>query len=438
MGCDLVVALGEATADGQTLFGLNCHRPALEFVFLRREPGRDFALGEKVRTQFLELPQARKTYTALGLQPPGYWGYLCGVNQFQLALGCATLRTKLRCRGQALVGTDLVRLALERCRSARQAADLLADLVERHGQGVFPGCPEQVEGDHAFLIADPAEAFVVEAGGHYWVQQEVRKLRAVSDVSVVRQDWDRIAKGLAALAIDQGWWPGDGTKLDFAGALGTAPTGQAAGLRRWARATLLLEMQNGHIDAAFLRRLLSDHYDGTADEVDPLRPALRPAPLCRHSPLPSGPATVAGFLAQLPRDVGQLPRVMWVCGPPCASVYVPLFLDGELPPPLGGPGPDQGPFLRRLRQVTQRAGSQRDFRQRAQAAWDRIQVQLDQEAEGFAAEGAVLKQKGEVAELERRASLFMQHALEQVDKVIGDLDSSSSRPSPRRESVGQF
>jgi secernin len=437
MGCDIVVARGEATADGQTLFGLNCHRPARESPSLRRTPGRDFALGEKVRTQFLELPQARKTYTALGLQPPGCWGYLYGVNQFQLAVGCSTLRTRLDCPAPGLLGTDLVRLTLERCRTARQASDLVADLVERHGQGVFPGCPEQVEGDHAFLIADPAEAFAVEASGRYWVQQEVGAVRAVSDVSIVRQDWDRIAHGLAGLAIDRGWWPADGTKLDFAGALSTAPTGIASGLRRWGRATLLLEEQSGHIDAPFLRRLLSDHYEGTPHEIDPLAPAGWPAPLCRHAGPTSGSATAASFMTPL-RDASRLPMAMCAFGPPCSGGYFPVFLDGDLPAPFLDDVPDPTRFRWRTQQLTVRAGNNREFRRLAQAAWDRLQVQLDQEAEGFAEEGAALGQKGEVAELRRRAGLFMQHALEQVEKLVAELENSSSCPVPKRERVGQF
>ena len=49
MGGDLVVALGPATVNGQTLFGQNCHRPPGEWHSLRRVPGRAYAAGETVR-----------------------------------------------------------------------------------------------------------------------------------------------------------------------------------------------------------------------------------------------------------------------------------------------------------------------------------------------------------------------------------------------------
>src|SRR5262249_16931310 len=157
-------------------------------------------------------------------QPLGLWGYQHGVNEHRVALGCAGWRSTLTCPRPGLLGADLVRLALERCRGARQAVDLITDLIERHGQGRFPGCAPPAEAAHVSLVADQQEAFTVEAAGAAWAAQEIHAVRAVSDVGVIRQDWSRIAHGLAGHAIDQGWWPADGSKLDFAGTLSAEPT----------------------------------------------------------------------------------------------------------------------------------------------------------------------------------------------------------------------
>src|SRR6266852_4485967 len=91
-------------------------------------------------------------------------------------------------------GGDLVRLALERSHSARQAVDLLGELIERHGQSSPPGNCYPAGGDNGFLIADGAEAFAVETAGHHWVYQEIKEVRAVSNVCLIRQDWDRISQ----------------------------------------------------------------------------------------------------------------------------------------------------------------------------------------------------------------------------------------------------
>src|SRR5262249_2473553 len=157
-----------------------------------------------------------------------------------------------------LLGPDLARLSLERSRTARQAVDLLTGFVERYGQGAFSDCPREADRDNAFLVVDPTEAYAVETAGRHWVYQEVQEVRAVSNVRVIRQDWDRISQGLASYAIAPGRWADDGSKLDFAGALGEEPGDHGTAMRRWGRATLLLMEQNGHIDTAFVRQLLSD------------------------------------------------------------------------------------------------------------------------------------------------------------------------------------
>src|SRR5262249_29048507 len=141
---------------------------------------------------------------------------------------------------------------------------------------------------------------------------------AVSDARVMRQDWDRIAPGLATYAIAKGWWPADGSKLDFVGALGEHYAEQAAGLRRWGRATLGLQQQNGHIDTAFIRRLLSDHDEVGWEDGDPTNtndprkgtvplregdsPLSRieePVFLCQHAVGFAGLATVASMVTRL-------------------------------------------------------------------------------------------------------------------------------------------
>jgi hypothetical protein len=431
MGCDMVVALGNATAAEPALFGQNCHRPLRESQNLRMEPGRDFSLGEKIRTQFLELPQARKTCTVLGIQPQGHWGYLHGLNQHQLVMGCANLRMKLRCPGPALLGTDLVRLVLERCAGARQGVDLLTDLVERHGQGLFSGCPDELEGDHGFLIADPGEAFAVETSGRYWVSQEIYRVRAVSDVSVVRQDWSRIARGLAGEAINLGWWPADGSKLDFAGALRTASGGLASGLRRWGRATLLLEEQHGQLDVPFLRGLLGDHSEDPRYQTDPLEPSDGPMTLCQHSGPASATATSASFVAALHRNPNRVPMLWCAFGPPCLNIYFPIFLTGDLPAPSHGPEAEL--MARSLPEHVRKQMQKIDSRceARAKAALAGLQGQFDQDTSAFSDEAARLKNRGDLTELHRQASFFMQHTLEQFDKLIEQLDALGARSSAR-------
>jgi dipeptidase len=409
MGSDLVVALGQATNNGQTLFAQNCHRSPAEYPSLRRVAGRAFAPDDLVKTPHAELPQARQTFTVLGSQPPGAWGYDHGVNEHQVAAGCAAWRSRLAGRGTGLLGPDLVRLTLERAASARRAVDVLTDLLVRHGQA---------DDDHGFLLADPAEAFAVEAAGDAWAVQEIGQVRAAGDVAVVRQDWDRLAPGLAARAIARGWWPEDGSKLDFAGALSDDPAGRASALRRWGRATLLLEQQNGHIDVAFLRRLLSDHYEGTRYEVDPLDAFGRVTPLCQHATGGARTATAASFVAALSRGPAAVPVVWCALGPPCLGVHFPLFPDGELPAALAG---GAGGLGVRVRQLAGWVGADPERLDLVRDALGRLQGRFDQEAEEFIPEAAALKHEGRGEELYRVAGSLMQSHVERFDEALDAL-----------------
>lgn len=422
MACDLVVALGRATVDGHTLVGQNTACSPRRPHTLTRLRGRAFTCGEKVRTQFLELPQVRQTYDVLGSRPAGCWGLEHGVNEHQVAAGCAALPPAPRVSGPGLLGSDLVRIVLERCRTARQGIELLTDLIEEYGQGSPASSPEDGE-DYALLVADPTEAFALEAAGRRWVYQQVHQVRAVSNVRLIRQDWDRISQGLGEHAITQGWWPDDGSKVDFTQALGAMVVGRESGYRRWGRATLLLEQQNGHIDPAFLRLLLSDHYEDTPDERTRVDDAEPPQSLCGHAGPQGGTTTAASLITDLSPDPAH-PSLLWCAfGPPCCTVYFPVFLEAELPPAYVSA--DDGPGSESLWwRVERLIREQRQHPLRWQQAQDRLaalQAHLEQEAVEFAAEAAVLRQRGEDHRVQRLASLLLEHNLERFEAVVSSL-----------------
>lgn len=429
MGCDMVVALGRATVNGQTLFGLNAHRAPREPQTLHKVLGRAFALGEPVRTQFLEIPQVRQTCTVLGSQAHGLWGFQHGVNEHQVALGCAGWRSKLTRPEPGLLATDLVRLTLERSRSAGQAVDVLTNLIERHGQGRFPCRLPEWAGDSIFLVADASEAFRVEAAGAAWAAQEIREVRAASDVGIIRQDWDRIARGLGSYAIEQGWWPRDGSKLDFADTLSEEPTGRDSALRRWGRATLLLEQQDRHIDASFLRHLLSDHYTGTSYERKPSDGGRGVTPLCQHETGPGRASTVASFVVTLANSPHHLQLVWCAFGPPCISVHFPIFLEGRLPEVFsaGGPFFNSDSLWWRTQQLVRSLGADEQRWESVHRALRHLQSRFDSDVDELASEGAALKERGDTQELERLAGSLMQNHVERYDEALAELLPTARR-----------
>jgi secernin len=421
MGCDMVVALARATVDGQALFGHNSTRAAGEVQALVRRPGRDFAPGEMVRIPGLALPQVRRTATVLANRCENLWGYPHGINEHGVALGVTSMRMKLSAEGPRLSGPDLVRLTLERAGSARQAVDVIADLVTRHGQGTEKGEA------NSFLIVDRQEAFALETCGAHWAEQSVREVRAASDVCHLRQDWDRISRGLASLAIERGWWPEDGSKLDFAGALAHEGGDNAAALRRWGRATVLLEQQNGQIDVVFLRRLLGDHVEvpralaGVARTPEPS--------LCRHAAEPDEPATAASLVAQLGSPA--CPPVAWCAfGAPCSTIFFPLFLNAELPTAFeveeGNSGCRVWHQMQRMIDACQHDPERSTSLREALAG---LQERFDLETQSLLSEATALAEEDAIPAMQRLASSLMQHNLERFEDLYARFFEEARQPA---------
>src|SRR5262249_45199692 len=155
----------------------------------------------------------------------------------------------------------------------------------------------------------------------------------------IRQDWDRISPALSDFVIGTGAWPRDGSKIDFVDAIGDAPEQHPRALKRWGRAMVLLEEQNGHIDSGVVRRLLRDHGEGSEGAwVPSIEQASSGA--CRHAGMLAGSSTQASFMVCLSESSPALP-IAWVAfGPPCRSVYFPMVLTTRMPEALTSTGAD--------------------------------------------------------------------------------------------------
>lgn len=419
MGNDMVVALPRATAEQVTLFGHNCNRPVGEPRALERVPGRTFATGERIRTPNLSLPQVRNTLTVVAARFAGRWGYSHGLNERGVAAGVSTVKTRLLNDVPGLTGPDLVRLALERSSTALQAVDVVTDLVSRHGPGV--SADEADEGDPVMILADGREAYLLSACSTYWAVQEVREVRAQSDVCQLRQDWDRISPGLADLAISRGWWPDDGSKLDFAGALVGDDGASGDGLRRWGRATVVLEQHNGQLDTPMVRRLLAELGDAVRGGADAAEPA-------------------ASFIACLQQDSERSPLVWWCCGVPGESVYLPLALEGDLPEALmadrsGGCG-----VWRQAWRLEELAVRDPQTRAATRSVFPGLQVRFDRDASDYLTESAQFHARGDGVGLHRLATAFMQHSAERFEEACdslcgADVESSEHAASQAHSTV---
>ena len=138
-----------------------------------------------------------ETFGALISRPLWCWGAEHGVNTAGVAVGNEAIYTTLdpRTAPPALIGMDLVRLALERAGDAAGAVSVITSLLERYGQGGSGHDPRLVPGGRpywsSFLVADPRSAYVLETSGTSWAVEEVAMTRAISNRTTI-PEFDRV------------------------------------------------------------------------------------------------------------------------------------------------------------------------------------------------------------------------------------------------------
>lgn len=169
--CDTLVTL---TSDG-LLFAKNSDRDPNEAQVLEWTPAADHAPGSSVACTWIDVPQAVHTHATVVSRPWWMWGAEMGANEHGVVIGNEAVFTRAGAGPPALLGMDLLRLALERSTTADGAVGVLVDLLERHGQG--GACSYERTDftyDNSFLVADPDRAVVVETAGRTWATESVR------------------------------------------------------------------------------------------------------------------------------------------------------------------------------------------------------------------------------------------------------------------------
>ena len=398
LSCDTSVALGTATFDGSAIFAKNSDRPANECQPLTHVPRRRHALGAPLRCQYLEIPQVAETWEVIGSRPYWLWGFEMGVNEWGVAIGNeAVLSREPYEEEPALIGMDLVRLGLERGRTADEALRVITALVERHGQGGSCDAATFRTYHNSFIVADPTTAWVLETAGRRWAARRVRDRAAISNLYTIGEEWDACSPGAVEHARAQGW---DRQPFSFA----LAYQDPAADLRpracRLDRARAVLAGHRAPIRVEEMQALLRDHDGGDL----PRGPEELPT-ICMHARQCSSGETAAALVAHLrPSQPGrprELATTIWTAfGSPCLGVFRPVYPCAVgLPPELdrGGAQYDPGsPWwaFERLQRVVAQAPTLAPV---ARAALGELEVRFRHEAAEVEAQAARLLATGDRA-----------------------------------------
>lgn len=223
--CDTFVVVAGPGGPACTLFGKNSDRPSEEEHEVVFVPPATHAPGSRVRCTHVEIAQAPSTLGVVLSRPSWLWGCEMGANEHGVVGGNEAVHSLLAAElgdEPRLLGMDLLRLALERGPTAREAADVCCALLEAHGQG--GACSDDGGGwtyENGFLFADATEAYVLEtAGVRHWALERVAAgcARNISNGLSIRTGALAVSDGLHALCRARGWWDG-GAPFDWKAAL---------------------------------------------------------------------------------------------------------------------------------------------------------------------------------------------------------------------------
>jgi dipeptidase len=153
-----MVALPQATRHGQTLFAKNSDRPTEECQPLEQHPRTEHPPGSRADCEFVDVPQVSETYRHVGSRPWWCRGYEFGFNEHQVVIGNEGLPARTAQQAPKLIGMEIIRLGLERSRSAAEAVEVMTGLIGRYGQGKFDNPLGVGTYDNAYIVADPHEA----------------------------------------------------------------------------------------------------------------------------------------------------------------------------------------------------------------------------------------------------------------------------------------
>lgn len=186
-----------------------------------RGPGYDTP-GVPASVPLGYIPQVARTYA--------YFDANYGImNEHQLSIGECTDKAKVHPEPEPgkriFYSAELSRVALERCRTAREAVKLMGELIEKYG---YYGTGETL------VVADPQEGWVMEMAGYdmngtggVWVAQRVPDdgfFVAANQFRIreVRKDAADMlfSANIFDVARQRGWWKPEDGPLDWASVYG--------------------------------------------------------------------------------------------------------------------------------------------------------------------------------------------------------------------------
>ncbi len=318
--CDTMVSTPKSSAEGAMIVGKNSDREPNEGQNITFVSASDHAAGSKVRCTYIEIPQVRHTYAALLSRPFWMFGAEMGVNEYGVAIGNEAVFTKEKYhrKNNALLGMDLLRLALERSQNAREAIDVVTQLLDAYGQGSIHTMGGTKYYHNSFIIADPLEAYILETAGVHWVYKKVDDIASISNCLTIEDVYDKAS-------FDQVRHPDASSRKKADSPINfnrnfsdSVFTHFARGRIRKSYSYNILNEKKGTVTSSDIMKILRSH-----NVPEPYQPGYRPMErICLHAGGLISSQTAGSMVTVLKK--GRLPLVYFTgTSAPCMSIYKP-------------------------------------------------------------------------------------------------------------------
>jgi dipeptidase len=361
--CTTFVAHGKALAGGGSVIAKNRDLGFQTLIEIGIHQAATHPKGAVYKAAYIDIPDVEKTYKFIGSRTAGRWGYGMGINEHQVAVADndAPSRDSLEFKA-GLHDNDLVRIVLERAKTAREAVDIIDSVVSKYGQawnGIM------------FEIGDPNELWIVEITGRRWAAKKYTDtVTARSNQYQIEDDYDLASSDLISFAESQGWVPKGTKKINFRKVYSTDelyPEDNELSKRnnvetlyntemRYQRAMELLNAQKGKLTPESVMPMCRDHFDtytlpsGKVIEMKQIpfysseyadwlgfewytkQPEKDQVPVhmyvrgpCSHD-LGWGTTSSSAILVSRPGVSNELGLMLHAFSPPCNSLYIPFYV----------------------------------------------------------------------------------------------------------------
>lgn len=307
--CDTYVSLSTWSKNGNVIFGKNSDRLDSEAQLITYAPRKTFSSGEEVRCTHISIPQVAEKAAIILSQPYCMWGAEMGANEYGVVIGNEAVVTKEPLKEKGLIGMDLLRLGLERGKTAREALNVMISLLETYGQGGLHNLTDW-NYHNSYIIADQCEAFVLDTAGDWWIVEIIKDFRSISNHISIRGKGDMRREGIIQHAIEKGYCKDD-DDFDFKMTFSRIPLPDVFPITDRDGCSLnQLSSNKGMVTVPLMMEFLREHEVG----------------ICRHTRKDQAVGSQVSLLGK-----NNKKSIHWFTGStiPCLSIYKPYVFPAK-------------------------------------------------------------------------------------------------------------